>query len=292
MVDYCMGWVYHMVDTRQTLSKEVGDKLQVGEADGNMGSGEVELITAGTSKDVAALIRLRVILDASPPPPSPVTVAVALTRSKTFPKILETLTVLGVKKIYILNTARVEPGYWHTHTLQPEAIRERLTLGLEQTVDTIYPDVILCKSLDRFIVRLTLLVLWGCSRHRGASDPLWWVAAAPLVVACCYCCQPNILTPFLLLLFVSSCVQEKQVPGMLVPGATNLIAHPDVEGEPGVACPHDVAAPCNLLIGPEGGFLDPEVARFTELGFTTVGLGTRILPVQTAVHVLLGKLGY
>jgi 16S rRNA U1498 N3-methylase RsmE len=144
---------------RQTLNKVVGDKLQVGEADGNMGSGDVELITPA-SKGGEALIRLRVVLDSSPPPPSPVTVAVALTRSKTFPKILETLTVLGVKKIFILNTARVEPGYWHTHTLQPEAIRERLTIGLEQTVDTLYPEVILCKSLDRFIVRVFVRIVW------------------------------------------------------------------------------------------------------------------------------------
>jgi hypothetical protein len=30
--------------------------------------------------------------------------------------------VLGVKRIFILNTERVEPGYWHTHTLQPECV--------------------------------------------------------------------------------------------------------------------------------------------------------------------------
>lgn len=218
--------------SKQTLKSAVGDKLQVGEADGQIGIGEVETLTPG-SKEVEPLVRLVLVLDTAPPPPSPVTVAVALTRSKTFPKVLETLVVLGVKKIFIINTERVEPGYWHTHTLQPEAIRDRLTLGLEQTVDTAYPEVVLCKNFERFIA--------------------------------------------------------KQTPSMLVEGATNLIAHPDPDGVP---CPHDVTSPCNLLIGPEGGFIGPEVERFKELGFTCVSLGTRILPVQTAVHVLLGKLGY
>ena len=204
----------------------------MGEADGNIGTGEVESL-APESKGTEALVRLVLVLDTAPPPPSPVTVAVALTRSKTFPKVLETLVVLGVKKIFIINTERVEPGYWHTHTLQPDAIRDRLTLGLEQTVDTVYPEVVICKNFERFIA--------------------------------------------------------KQTPAMLVEGATNLIAHLDPTGVP---CPHDVTGPCNLLIGPEGGFIDPEAERFKEMGFTCVSLGSRVLPVQTAVHVLLGKLGY
>lgn len=40
-----------------------------------------------------------------------------------------------------------------------------------------------------------------------------------------------------------------------------------------------------LAIGPEGGFIDKELAFFREAGFTAVSLGDRILKVETAVTV-------
>lgn len=112
--------------------------------------------------------KLDVIILLQPPPPAPVRLIIALTRSKNFPKLLETVTVLGVKEIFVINTervwklcwyeplisfvAQVEPGYWHTHTLERDHIRQRLTEGLEQAVDTVYPRVVLCKKWDRFVV--------------------------------------------------------------------------------------------------------------------------------------------
>lgn len=41
-----------------------------------------------------------------------------------------------------------------------------------------------------------------------------------------------------------------------------------------------------FAIGPEGGFLEQEVARFTTAGFTPITLGERILKVETAVTVV------
>ncbi|MDH5544880.1 MAG: 16S rRNA (uracil(1498)-N(3))-methyltransferase [Gammaproteobacteria bacterium] len=43
-----------------------------------------------------------------------------------------------------------------------------------------------------------------------------------------------------------------------------------------------IASPCVLLIGPEGGFSDEEVEKFTSLGFSAVSLGPRILRAETA----------
>jgi 16S rRNA (uracil1498-N3)-methyltransferase len=70
-------------------------------------------------------------------------------------------------------------------------------------------------------------------------------------------------------------------------GALNLVAHPSPTAH---QCPTAVTTRCNLAVGPEGGFVDAEVERLCELKFQMLSLGPRILPVETAVHVLLGKL--
>jgi len=44
-----------------------------------------------------------------------------------------------------------------------------------------------------------------------------------------------------------------------------------------------------LAVGPEGGWLDFEIDRFREQGFVAVGLGERILRVDTAVVTLLAQ---
>ena len=49
-------------------------------------------------------------------------------------------------------------------------------------------------------------------------------------------------------------------------------------------------APLCLVLGPEGGFIDFERERFTELGDTLVSLGPRILRVETAAVALLARL--
>lgn len=71
----------------------------------------------------------------------------------------------------------------------------------------------------------------------------------------------------------------------LLDSRRGYIAHPYSNA----GCPHAVVEPCVLAIGPEGGFLDQEVADFEERGFCGVTLGERILRVETAVTYLLGR---
>lgn len=65
-----------------------------------------------------------------------------------------------------------------------------------------------------------------------------------------------------------------------------LVAHPRAT----LDCPRDVREPVTLAIGPEGGFIEPELDSFARAGFTPVSLGARVLRVETAVGVLIGRL--
>lgn len=75
------------------------------------------------------------------------------------------------------------------------------------------------------------------------------------------------------------------------PGANNgtcaLYAHP---GGRALAAADFSAARCLLLIGPEGGFSDDEVATMTAAGAARIDLGVGILRVETAAVALLAAL--
>jgi RsmE family RNA methyltransferase len=65
-----------------------------------------------------------------------------------------------------------------------------------------------------------------------------------------------------------------------------LAAHPPAADE----CPRDVREPATLVIGPEGGFIDAEIALLQRAGFRAVSIGARILRVETAVAALIARL--
>ena len=79
---------------------------------------------------------------------------------------------------------------------------------------------------------------------------------------------------------------EDELPN-IVANSLALVAHPGGNAP----CPADLqTAPVTLAIGPEGGFIDYEIDKLCEAGFQPVTLGSRILRVETAVPVILGRL--
>ena len=123
---------------------EVGDTLRVGELNGLMG--EARIVRLDRDE-----LELEYSVTQEPPVALPVTVLLALPRPKMLKRTFQTLAAMGVKRIVLMNTFRVEKSFWQSPWLKPEAIREQLILGLEQGRDTVLPEVILEKRFKPFV---------------------------------------------------------------------------------------------------------------------------------------------
>lgn len=58
-------------------------------------------------------------------------------------RLFQTIATLGVPRLVLVNSYKVEKSFWQTPFLQPDSIRENLILGLEQARDTVLPEVII-----------------------------------------------------------------------------------------------------------------------------------------------------
>ncbi|OED40862.1 16S rRNA (uracil(1498)-N(3))-methyltransferase [Endozoicomonas sp. (ex Bugula neritina AB1)] len=123
---------------------EVGDQLRVGKVNSKIGLGTI------TELSEEKLV-MDVDLSEDPPKALPLTVLLALPRPKMLKRSLQHLTALGAKTIVLLNSYRVEKSFWQSPWLSDEKIHEQLILGLEQSRDTLLPEVILEKRFKPFV---------------------------------------------------------------------------------------------------------------------------------------------
>lgn len=136
-------------DRRLTHMQEVhraesGDRLRVGRLGGLMGEGRLLRLEANEAE-------LQVSFEQAPPAKLPLTLLLALPRPKMLRRVLQTVAAMGVPRLVLLNSYRVEKSFWQTPFLDPEAVREQLILGLEQARDTVLPEVIIEKRFKPFV---------------------------------------------------------------------------------------------------------------------------------------------
>lgn len=128
----------------EVLKSAVGATLRVGDLNGSLGFGTIGLITSNA-------IELDVVCHDDSPPPAPITLILALPRPKVLKRILITATTLGIKRICLINTWRVDKSYWSSPSLKPEEITTQLITGLEQARDTTIPVVTLHPRFKPFV---------------------------------------------------------------------------------------------------------------------------------------------
>ncbi len=122
----------------------VGDRLRVGEIGGRLGEATI------TALDTERL-ELEVRLDRDPPRPLPLALVLALPRPKVVRRVLQAVSALGVKRCVLLGAWRVERSYWTSPLLGDAAVRAALVLGLEQSGDTVVPEVVQRRRFKPFV---------------------------------------------------------------------------------------------------------------------------------------------
>lgn len=147
--DFISEDVVHLSDRRLEHIRNihrarVGTELRVGLLHGNMGVGLITKLDAQS-------VEIKVVLNQSPPQEVPITLLLALPRPKMLKRVLQSVTTLGVKQIYLINSHRVEKSFWSSPLLQSEELQKQLFLGLEQAQDTCLPQVHLRKLFKPFV---------------------------------------------------------------------------------------------------------------------------------------------
>jgi 16S rRNA (uracil1498-N3)-methyltransferase len=156
----------------EVLRPAPGDRLQVGVAGGLLGTGEVVALAPGS-------VTLRVLLDRLPPPRAPVDLLLALPRPKILRKVLHAAAAMGVGRLVLLGSWRVEKSYFGSPLLAPDAIADELRLGLEQGRDTVAPEVQVRRFFKPFVEDELEAAFPDAQRllaHPAAAAPLEAVA--------------------------------------------------------------------------------------------------------------------
>ena len=131
----------HMLSVNRVVP---GTMLRVGELGGLIGRGCVVAVDQGTvTLEVGSLEQHSA--------PALVDIIVAMPRPQILKKVLQTAATMGVRRIMLIRSERVEKSYFATPLLQPEKIKEHLRLGLEQGVSTILPEISVHSRFRRFV---------------------------------------------------------------------------------------------------------------------------------------------
>ncbi|MDU9021492.1 16S rRNA (uracil(1498)-N(3))-methyltransferase [Pseudomonas corrugata] len=166
----------HMQEVHRSA---VGDSLRVGRVGGLMGKAQVLRLEACEAE-------LQVTLDQPPPAKLPLTLVLALPRPKMLRRVFQTIATMGVPRVVLINSYRVEKSFWQTPFLEPAAIREQLILGLEQARDSVLPDIIIEKRFKPFVEdRLPAIAngTLGLVGHPGDHPPCPRALTEPVTLA-------------------------------------------------------------------------------------------------------------
>ncbi len=122
----------------------VGDELRVGLLNGNIGTGRITLINENR-------VEMDAVLDREPPAPLLITLVIAMMRPRVFKRVLTQVSAMGIKRVILINSYRVEKSFWKSPVLETDSLNKYLIMGLEQGQDTIVPEVLIRPLFKPFV---------------------------------------------------------------------------------------------------------------------------------------------
>lgn len=121
----------HLLDV---LRVEPGRTVRAGRIGGPTGTGRVVSAEVGR-------VELLVELGEEPPRPAPLALIIALPRPQALKRVLQYSAAMGVERLDLIRSWRVEKSYFHTPVLESGNLRRHLVLGAEQGGTTRLPEV-------------------------------------------------------------------------------------------------------------------------------------------------------
>lgn len=128
----------------KVLKAKIGQSLKIGILDSSIGTGIIIAITEN-------YVLLNCSFNLEPPPKPNFDLILALPRPKVIKRLWAPLAQLGVNRIFLTNSEKVEKNYFDTHWLKEENYNPLLINGLEQCCDTHLPKVFIINKLKPFI---------------------------------------------------------------------------------------------------------------------------------------------
>jgi len=138
----------------EVIKPTVGDKLNAGIIDGDIGKAEVIAITGsdGTANEASVSLKMEndTLRDSSPAAID-ISLVIALPRPKVTRRIIGLCTECGVKDIHFINSYRVEKSFWQSPLLSDDKVHKQIILSLEQSKDTQLPRIHFHKRFKPFV---------------------------------------------------------------------------------------------------------------------------------------------
>jgi RsmE family RNA methyltransferase len=166
----------HIIEVNRS---SVGDELRVGLVNGNIGYGRITRIEEGK-------IEMDVVLDREPPAPLQLTLIFSMVRPRVFKRVLTQVSAMGIKKIIVINSYRVEKSFWKSPVLEKESLNKYLITGLEQGQDTIVPEVLIRPLFKPFVEDELPDMIKGTLpfvAHPYTSEPCPYNIGSPVTLA-------------------------------------------------------------------------------------------------------------
>ena len=150
--DWCDDGVAEISGRRYVHAEEVlklsqrSGECRAGLLNGVVGRGIVESVDAANQR-----MRLRFVPEQEPPPPLPLILAAALPRPLTLRRVVHAAVTMGVKELWFYQSWKVEKSYWSSPMVAEENLREQIFLALEQSVDTVMPELHFQRRFQTFV---------------------------------------------------------------------------------------------------------------------------------------------